>query len=266
MDPHWTQEEIDALADGSVKDWIEANKLDIYWNYLIKTLAQNPGGDGAVGPMGPEGPEGPAGPQGPAGDDGATGPQGLPGADGAAGPQGIQGNTGPMGPQGIQGPEGPEGPAGSAGTISSVPIFQGNADPGQNIHGTDGTVSDIAYVGTFNGAYPRVTGAAITVVEDSELNLHATVGIFNSGTSKTAIYVLRVQHLSSSDAVEREYYSNVIDAKAKYGVLSAGLRIFISAGDKIKVQVVVLDTTTNTGTVVADPSLSQIFIDRITIT
>ena len=75
----------------------------------LRSLASQPGAQGAPGPKGDTGEPGAPGPAGPKGD---PGPKGAPGAQGAPGPQG---ETGPAGPRGFEGPTGPTGPSGVSG-------------------------------------------------------------------------------------------------------------------------------------------------------
>jgi len=161
-------------------------------------------------------------------------------------------------------------------SISAVAteIFEGPVQASQNMHGAKGTVSSIGWnPDTNNATYidTYVDGdAEIPFVGAEEINISAAVYAMDNGVNNRTMYALRIRHVDSSDVLIRDYYCDqmyVRDNEDTYdsgGTGQLGGRMFVSAGDKLLIQIEVIDVATTTGTVYADTTRSTIKIDRIT--
>ncbi len=160
-----------------------------------------------------------------------------------------------------------------AHTATATAILEGLPTAAQNIHGADGTLSDVTWdTSTNNATYidTFVNGDSdIVAVSAMEVAIHASVDVVDIGLNNRQTYALKLIHKNSADSVLRTYYCDdtyVRDDADTYdsGLMGLDKRVFMAAGDKLVVQVEVLDAQTSSGTVSPGTTYSQVFVDRIT--
>lgn len=153
-------------------------------------------------------------------------------------------------------------------------VFDGvaTASPVQDVHGAKSTQTDVNWdnVATKDTALITHTDgdAAIQFPKgNEEFNCNFTVAILDAGLTNRAVYGLRIVHTDSTDAVLRSWLADSAyvhdNADSDSGILNWSGRFVPGQGDKIKVQVEVLDTQTPTGSVAPSAVESKVFIDRV---
>ena len=157
------------------------------------------------------------------------------------------------------------------GTASAETIFV--ASTTTDFHGSAGTSTNMAWVATTNNTSYidsfTDSDTLITAEGDQEWDVHASVWCTNSTVNDRAIYLMRLVHETLAAA---EIYSYILggtyicDDNNAYdsGGVGGYLRLFVSDGDRIKVQMYVVDTQNAAGSAPADDTYSKLKIDRIT--
>lgn len=160
--------------------------------------------------------------------------------------------------------------AGPVGPVSATPTetFKGVAAPAQNIHGAKGTISDVGWAGVDHADLTN-TGPHLTANVAMELNINCSVAVVDEGVNNRNTYMLRILHTDSSDVEKYTYFGNSLylrDDNNDYdsGVTSCDARLFVEVGDKLTMQVEVLDAQTDSGTVNASETYSKLLVQKIT--
>ena len=146
--------------------------------------------------------------------------------------------------------------------VTAVPVVLMNALDGQDIHNAPGSPSDVLWAGMIIPEYFVMAGADFVAQEDMEINLYTSVGIIGAGVNNRTVYCLNIKHDDYSYYQPSLYVrddNNAYDS----GILAGQLRMFVAAGDRITIQVIVLDTQTTGGNVQPDTTFSQLRIERI---
>ena len=142
-----------------------------------------------------------------------------------------------------------------------------------DFHGSAGTSTSMAWVATTNNTsyIDSFTNndTLITAEGAQEWDVHASVWCTNSAVNDRAIYLMRLVHETSGAVEIYEYIlggTYVRDDTDTYdsGGVGGHIRLFVSDGDRIKVQMYVVDTQNAAGSAPADASFSKVKIDRVT--
>ena len=170
-----------------------------------------------------------------------------------------------------------DGGGGGGGSVSKTKtrIADGTATASQNIHGVQGTTTDIQYDLTTNNAtflQSFVNGDAVFQLAAGEYDIHFSVDLPDQAADlqNRHIYDIQLIHTNSADVVIDTYnFTSVYirdDANAyDSAVLSIPqINIITSLNDKIICRTTVKDTQDATGTQPVGTSLSRVKIDRIT--
>ena len=165
----------------------------------------------------------------------------------------------------------PVGPVSPVGSLTVIPVFDGLAAPDSNIHGDVGIPSDVPYTGAINTDYLIQSGADIIAVVDVLLSLNASVAIIDQGVNNRNIYQVFIEVRDSGDVVQDVYQGTstyIRDDNVAYdsGICAVNVPMLtLSAGDKLRVRVEVLDAQTASGTVNADETKSQLKLKLISM-
>ncbi len=163
---------------------------------------------------------------------------------------------------------------GGSVTQSSTVILEGTASStGNNLAGVGDTEIDISWDATTNdtGEVTSFTNGdtEIQIANAGQIRLHTAVAVIDAGLNNRQTYGLSLNHLNSSDVLQYQYWLDSFyvrdDANDYDSGLGAGqLEINVAAGDKLQIEVEILDEQTNSGTVNASTTYSTVRVEKIT--
>ncbi len=162
----------------------------------------------------------------------------------------------------------------SYATPAAAEIFAATVSAATDIHADSGTGSktSMPWTASVNDT-DEVTGFTdddtdVQITNAGEIAIAASI-LTQGGANNRNTYMLNVIHKDSSDVVKRTYHcagmyirddNNAYDS----GIVAALLRLIVEAGDKLTLEIEVIDAQTVTATVTADTTYSKLSIDRVT--